>query len=141
MIDKLLKSLQQAGDLIKEQASNIGDSAIEKTYQLFEQWAYVFPTLDQYGLKMQSFAISIAISPAMEVHLLGNAADFTPDKLKAIQEETKDKTLVNSVLRTIQTTYDLHQKTEAELFEPIHVKITVRISPEIKVILGDPMLI
>ncbi len=141
MIDKFKKGIQQAGDLLKEQASNLGDSAVEKTYNVFEQWAYVFPTLDEYGLKMQSFAISVSISPAMEVYLLGVAADFTPDKLEPIKEACKDRKLVTSVLKTIQTTYELHQKTEATLFEPIHVKITVKISPEIKVILGDAIMI
>ena len=141
MIDKLKKGLQQASDLIKEQASNLGDSALEKTYNLFEQWAYIFPTLDELGLKMQSFSISVSISPAMEVHLLGKAADFVPEKLELIKEEYKDRTLLSSVFKTIQTTYELHDKTEADLFEPIHLKITVKISPEVKVILGDPMLI
>ena len=141
MLDKFKKGIQQAGDLIREQASNLGDSALEKTYSLFEQWAYVFPTLDDCGLKMQSFSISVSISPAMEVHLLGKAADFTPEKLQPIQEANKDRTLVTSVLKTIQTTYELHQKTEATLFEPIHLKITVKLSPEIKVILGDPALL
>ncbi|MEM9823982.1 MAG: hypothetical protein AAF985_23050 [Bacteroidota bacterium] len=138
MIDKLKKGLQQAGDLIKEQAANLGDSALEKTNSLFEQWAYIFPTLDELGLKMQSFSVGVSISPTMEVHLTGRAIDFTPDKLEPIQEKYQDSTILTSVFKTIQTTYELHQKTEAELFEPIHLKITVKISPEIKVILGDP---
>ena len=141
MIDKLKKGLQQAGDLIKEQASNLGDSALEKTYDLFEQWAYVFPTLDELGLKMQSFSVGVSISPTMEVFLSGNAADFTPDKLKPLQEQHKESTILTSVFKTIQTTFELHQKTEAELFEPIHLKITVKISPEIKVILGNPEML
>lgn len=141
MIDKLKKGLQQAGDLIKEQASNLGDSALEKTYDLFEQWAYIFPTLDALGLKMQSFSVGVSISPTMEVFLSGNAADFTPDKLKPLQEEHKESTILTSVFKTMQTTYELHQKTEAELFEPIHLKITVKISPEIKVILGNPEML
>jgi len=125
MIDKVKKTFQQAGDLIKEQASNLGEGAKEKSYQLFEQWAQVFPKLDALGLKMECFSITVTLNPAMEVHLKGLTADFTPDKLAEMMEVSKDSTLVTSVLKAIKTTYDLHQKTEAE-------------SPEIKVYLGKP---
>lgn len=138
MIDKVKKTIQQAGDLLKEQANNLGEGAKEKSYQLFEQWAQVFPKLDAYGLKMQCFSITVTLNPAMEVHLEGLTADFMPDKLAVMIEESKDSALVSSVLKAIKTTYDLHQKTEAELFEPLHIRITVSFPPEIKVYLGKP---
>jgi len=139
MIDKVKKTLQQAGDILKEQASNIGDSAMEKTMSLFEQWAVVFPKLEEHGLKMTSFAVSAAISPAMEAELAGHSSDFSAQRVKELLEEHKESTIMTSILKTMQTTLDLHSKTQAEVFEPIYVKITVKIPPEIKIVLGEPM--
>lgn len=140
MIDKFKKTMQQAGDLLKEQAGNLGEGAKEKSYQLFEQWARVFPQLKAYGLDMTSFAISVTLNPSMEVHLKGKAADFVPEKLRVMQEECDSSALLSSVFKAIQTTYQLHEKTEAELFESIFVKIIVTIPPEIKVYLGQPII-
>ena len=53
MIDKFKKTLQQASEIIKEQANTLSDSALEKTYKLFDQWAAVFPQLQENGLIMQ----------------------------------------------------------------------------------------
>ncbi|MEL6865966.1 MAG: hypothetical protein AAFP19_16185 [Bacteroidota bacterium] len=141
MINKLKKTIQQAGETIREQASSIGESALDRTYDLFEKWAEIFPRLEAYGLEIQSFGISAALSPSMEVVLTGPSADFTIDRVNEILEECKDSTILSSVFRTIKTTRDIHEKAKAPLFEDMHVKITVKIPPEIKVILGEPSLL
>ena len=72
MIDKIKKALQDATEMVKEQTSSLSEGAKEKTYQLIEEWLQIFPKLEIYGLEVTSFGLSVAISPALEVELVGD---------------------------------------------------------------------
>ncbi len=138
MLDKLKRSIQQAGDIIKEQAFRLGDSAKEKGYHLIEEWIGILPILESYGLEMDSFGTSISINPALEVELKGDHKDFTYDKLQKILDENKANTPLAMVIKTIRTTYKFHESTNCVMDEPLIVKIKVRLSPEISVFIGKP---
>ncbi len=140
MIDKLMRSLQEAGDMLRDQASSFKEGAKDKGYQIIEDWLQIFPKLEIYGLEITSFALSVAISPALEVELRGKNANFTQERLQQILDENKGSTAISSVFSTIKTTYSFHRKTYASLRDPLIVKIRIRISPEIKVIIGMPAM-
>ena len=44
------------------------------------------------------------------------------------------------VLSTIRTAYRLHKRTGAKLNDPLILKIIVKVPPEVKVVLGQPVL-
>jgi hypothetical protein len=140
MIDKVQKALQEASLYLKEQAESLSGSAREKAYQLIDDWLAVFPKLENYGLRMNSCALSAAISPALEVELLGDHHQFPPERLDEIVQEVKSDTALLSVFTTIRTTYNIHRKINPILNEPLIVKVKVRLSPEIKVYVGEPMI-
>ena len=139
MIDKIKKTLQDAGDIIKEQAASLGEGAKERSNQLIEDWLKIFPKLEIYGLEITSFALSVTLSPALEVELIGKHEDFTQERLQTIISENKNAALL-SVFNTIKTTYNLHRRTYALVKDPLIVKIKIRISPEIKVYIGQPLI-
>ncbi len=140
MLDKFMKALQDASESIREQAANLGEGAREKTYQLIEEWLQVFPKLEVYGLEITSFALSVAISPALEVELKGEHAKFTKERLDEIVNETRKNAALASVFTTIRTAYNLHRRTYANLSDPLIVKIRIRLSPEIRVYIGKPVI-
>jgi len=140
MIDKLMRSLQGAGDMLREQANSFKEGAKDKGYQIIEDWLQIFPKLQSYGLEITSFALSAAISPSLEVELRGKNADFSQERLQQILGEVKTSTALTSVFNTIKTAYALHRRTQATLRDPLMVKIRIRISPEIKVVLGMPSM-
>ncbi len=140
MIDKIKKALQEATDLIKVQANSLGEGAKEKSYQLIEEWLKIFPQLEIHGLEITSFALSVVISPALEVELKGDHENFTQERLEQILAENRGKTALLSVFNTIKTTYSLHRRIYATLQEPLIVKIKIRLSPEIKVYIGKPLI-
>lgn len=140
MIDKIVKGLQDAGESIKEQANMLGSGAKEKTYAVIEDWLQVFPQLEIYGLKVESFAMGVAISPSLEVDLKGSHADFSPQRLEQLLDKKDNSAALRTVLTTIKTTYSLHRRTYADLQEPLIVKVRVRISPEVKVFIGEPLI-
>ncbi|HKK75236.1 MAG TPA: hypothetical protein VJ953_09200 [Saprospiraceae bacterium] len=140
MIDKVQKALQEASLYLKEQAGSFSGTARDKAYQLIDDWLAVFPKLENYGLRMNSCALSAAISPALEVEMLGDHQQFPPERLDEIIQEIKTDTALLSVFKTIRTTYNIHRKINPILNEPLIVKIKVRLSPEIKVYVGEPLI-
>ena len=140
MIDKIVKTLQDAGETIREQAGNLGSGAKEKTYSLIDDWLKVFPQLEIYGLKVESFALGVAISPSLEVDLKGSHKDFTAERIDEILASPDSTGALRTVMSTIKTTYNLHRRIYADLQEPLIVKIRVRISPEVKVFIGEPLI-
>ncbi len=140
MIDKIQKAFYEATETIRIQASALGEGAKEKTYKLIEEWLKVFPKLEIYGLEITSFAMSVALSPALEVELKGQHEQFSQERLTKILAENKNNTAVYSVFNTIKMTYGLHRKTYGNLNDPLIVKVKIRLSPEIKVYIGRPLI-
>ncbi|WP_020539454.1 hypothetical protein [Lewinella cohaerens] len=140
MIDKIVKTLQDASGTIREQANNLGTGAKEKTYSLIEDWLQVFPQLEIYGLKVESFALGVALSPSLEVDLKGAHADFSTERLEELLAKEGNSAALRTVLSTIKTTYSLHRRIYADIQEPLIVKIRVKISPEVKVFIGEPLI-
>lgn len=140
MLDKIQRALQEATEAIKTQATNIGDSAKEKTYRLIEEWLKIFPKLEIYGLTITSFSLGVALSPSLEVELKGDHEKFSVERIDEILDENKGSAAMYSVFNTIKMTYNLHRQTYANLEEPLIVKIRIRLSPEIKVYIGKPII-
>jgi hypothetical protein len=141
MIDKVLKTLQEAGGVIKEQAVGLSSGAKEKTYAIIEDWLQIFPRLETYGLKVESFALGVALSPSVEVDLKGKHEDFTAEKMALINAEAeKGDAAFKMVISTIKTTYNLHKRISNELPDPLIVKIKIKLSPEVKVFIGEPLI-
>jgi hypothetical protein len=140
MIDKLLKTLQDAGDTLRDQANNLGTGAKDKAYAVIEDWLKIFPQLKAYGLHVESFALGVALSPSLEVDMKGTHADFSIAKLDEILACDDSNTALRSVISTIRTTYALHRKINADLREPLIVKIRIKLSPEVKVFIGEPLI-
>lgn len=141
MIDKLKDTLKQATELVREQATTIGDSAKERGFQVIEDWLQIFPKLEAYGFSVTSFGLSIAISPSLEAELQSTHDLFSMDRLNEIIEENKGNTALTSVFTTIKTTYNLHSRISSELRDPLILKIKVKLTPEINVYLGEPLIL
>lgn len=140
MIDKLKKALHDASETIKEQTSSISEGAKERTFKLIEEWLQIFPKLEIYGLTMSSFSLSVGLSPALDAELIGQHDKFKEERLQQIIDDNKGSTALVSVFSTIKTAYYFHQKTYAAKQDPLIVKISIRLSPEIKVIIGQPIV-
>ncbi len=140
MIDQLLERLQQLSDVVADQANNFGESTKEKGYQLIEDWITVFPKLEANGLLITSFGMGMGLSPSLEVEMRGKMADFSKEKIDTILAENKLNRPINTVFKAIQTTIDLHDKIGATCPDPLIVKVKVQIPPEVRVILGTPIV-
>ncbi|MDC3210509.1 hypothetical protein OAU10_03335 [Saprospiraceae bacterium] len=151
MIDKLKETLNQASEILKEQTANIGDAikegsssisdaAKEKSQKLIDDWLKVFRRLEEFGFKITSFGLGVAISPSLEVELEGSAKQFPLERIKELIEENKESNSLTSVLKTIKMTYETHSKISSQQYDVVLVKVLVKLTPEIKVLLGEPKL-
>ena len=126
---------------VKEKAHNVTEAIKDKTFGLVEDWLKIFPNLENYGLIITSFGISMSISPVLEVELRGEAEDYSIEKLDEILEEIKGNNALTTVFKTIKLTYEWHRKTGGDCyFDKIYIKLTVGISPQVMVYLGEPKL-
>ncbi|MCB0595643.1 MAG: hypothetical protein KDD28_16230, partial [Phaeodactylibacter sp.] len=91
-------------------------------------------------LEITSLSLSVALSPALEVELVGKHEKFSRERLDEIVYEVRKSPALTSVFTTVRTTYNLHRRTYANLSDPLVVKIRIRLSPEIKVYIGKPVI-
>jgi len=140
MFSKIRQTLQDATELLREQAGTIGAGARDKSYQIIEDWMQIFPQLEGYGFEITSFSLSVALSPALEVEMTGKHEDFSEERIAEILKENSRNGALLSVFNTIKTTYNLQKRTHTPIKEPLILKIRIRLSPEIKVYLGEPLI-
>lgn len=136
MIDKIKQTIKDMSDAIQEQASSLGENAKEKGYQIIEEWLQIFPKLEVYKLNMTSFSLGVAISPSLDVEMIGRHEDFTKERLQQIIAEVRTNAALSLVFNTINTTYALHRRTYATLKEPLIVRIRIKLAPEVRVTIG-----
>lgn len=152
MLKNILKTLQETGDLVLDKAAEINDAAKEKLNEakeqtkdkilsIIEEWVELLPKLMSLGFEMTSFGISMSFNPCMLAELKGNTADFTEERLIALIEEYKDEKSLKFFLNVMKTTVQLHRKTNAGMKDEMIVRLEVKLSPEIKVFIGQPYLL
>ena len=120
--------------------NNLTEGAKEKTLSLIEDWLQIFPQLAEYGLQITSFSISIALSPSLNVELLGRHGDWSDAAIAQRLKTHKGEKAITMVLSTIRTAYRLQRQTKAGLKDPLILKIIVKVPPEVRVVLGQPIL-
>ncbi len=137
MIDQILRSLQEAAQGL---GSAVGTNTKERTMQLIEDWLKIFPKLEIYGLRITSFGLSLALSPGLDVELVGNHDDWSRERIDQLLEENKRQPAMITVLTAIKTAYNLHRRIYATQYDPLIIKVRIRLSPEVKVVIGKPVL-
>jgi len=151
MLKNILKTLQETGDIVVEKASELNDAAKEKFQEakeqtrdkvlsIIEEWVELLPKLMALGFEMTSFGISMSLSPCMLAELKGKTDDFSEERIKELLEIHKDDKSLKLFLNVIKTTFVLHKKTNAGMKDDLIVRVEVKLSPEIKVFIGQPQL-
>ncbi len=151
MLKNILKSLQETSDIVIEKASELNDAAKEKFHEakeqtkdkvlsIIEEWVELLPKLMALGLEMTSFGISMSLSPCMLAELKGKTDDFNEERITELLEIHKEDKSIRLFLNVIKTTFVLHKKTNAGMKDDLIVRVEVKLSPEIKVFIGQPQL-
>ncbi len=140
MFDKFFQTISTAGETIKEQAASLSETAKEKWLQLIESWISTIPKLEAYGFKTKYFSMSMSLNPTLEIELESTHQTFPIGRIDAILAENAAGSPVSLVFTAIKTTLKLYEKARIERANPLRVKISIRLSPEIKVSFGTASL-
>ncbi|MBI1223870.1 MAG: hypothetical protein GC192_01420 [Bacteroidetes bacterium] len=141
MFEKIKQTISTAGETIKEQASALSEAAKEKGYQIIDTWISTLPKLEAYGFKTNYFSLAVSINPTLEVEMQSDYSAFPIGRVEAILAENKGSSSpVNIVFTALKTTLVLHEKARIEAVNPLTVRISVRISPEVRISLGNPII-
>ncbi len=140
MFDKIKQTINLAGETLKEQAVSLGEAAKEKGYQIIDSWISTLPKLEAYGFKTTYFAVSISLNPTLEIEMQSRSEAFPIGRVEAILAENPGNSPVNLVFTALKTTILLHEKARIESIDPLTLKIKVRLSPEVRVSFGKPIL-
>lgn len=135
-LNNLFETAKNAGSMLREKATEVGQGAVDSTIAAIEKWLEEFPRIEAYGLKVSGFSFIMRISPSLEVELKGKHADFGPERLDAILAENKTTSLTGMLFTAIRTAYRLHGKIAQAPQDPLIVKIRLSLSPEISVFIG-----
>lgn len=137
MLSEILDGARRA---VSGFADTVGEGTREKTNKIIEDWLTIFPVLEGYGLKVTSFSMTLGLSPSLNVELVGDHQNWQEDRIAERADQHKGEAALNLVFTAIRTAYRLHQRTKAELRDPLIIKIIVGLSPEVRVVLGEPVL-
>jgi hypothetical protein len=119
----------------------MGEAAKEKGFQIIESWISTLPKLEAYGFKTNYFSLAVSINPTLVVELQSDHTAFPMGRVEAILAENKGgNSPVNLVFTALKTTLLLHEKARIEAKNPLTVRISVRISPEVRVAFGNPII-
>lgn len=140
MFEKFKQGINLAGETLKEQAVSLGEAAKEKGFQIIDQWISILPKLEAYGFKTTYFSLSMSLNPTLDIEVRSSPETFPTGRIEAILNENKGNTPINLVFTAVKTTLQLREKARIEALDPLTVKIKVRLSPEIKVSLGNPIM-
>jgi 16S rRNA C967 or C1407 C5-methylase (RsmB/RsmF family) len=87
---------------------------------------------------LYSFSFGASLNPSIDAEFKGKCIDFPIEKWEefiSLNEKNKSLTLV---FNTIKSTFKMYQKIKTELPEEFYLRIRIRLSPEIRVFLGEP---
>ena len=71
---------------------------------------------------------------------LQSHAQFSRERVQQILDENAKNPTISMVFTAIKTAYSFHRRIYANQKEPLIVKIKVKITPEVKVYIGAPLV-
>ena len=138
MVDKILNLLDDAKNNIKNQAENISASAKNQYEKMVEDWIKIIPQIEESGLQLYSFSFSASLNPSIDAEFRGKCVDFPLEKweeLISLNEKNKSLALVYN---TLKSTFKMYHKIKQEMPEDFYLRLRIKLSPEIRVYIGDP---
>ena len=138
MVDKILNLLDDAKNNIKNQAENISASAKNQYEKMIEDWIKIIPQIEESGLQLYSFSFSASLNPSIDAEFRGKCVDFPLEKweeLISLNEKNKSLALVYN---TLKSTFKMYHKIKQEMPEDFYLRLRIKLSPEIRVYIGEP---
>jgi 16S rRNA C967 or C1407 C5-methylase (RsmB/RsmF family) len=138
MVDKILNLLDDAKNNIKNQAENISASAKNQYEKMVEDWIKIIPQIEESGLHLYSFSFSASLNPSIDAELRGKCVDFPLEKWEELISLNEKNKSLSLVYNTLKSTFKMYHKIKPEMPEDFYLRLRIKLSPEIRVYIGEP---
>lgn len=138
LFSKLKDLIDQTRSAVGQQANNIGQAARQKSEALIDEWIGVLPKLQAMGFQMQYFSLEASINPTLVVEMHADYQQFPMERIQTMAEQWRDSTPMYLIFSTMKTTLALYQRTNLRLINPLVLRISLKLAPEIQVSFGKP---
>jgi 16S rRNA C967 or C1407 C5-methylase (RsmB/RsmF family) len=138
MVDKILNLLDDAKNNIKNQAENISASAKNQYEKMVEDWIKIIPQIEESGLQLYSFSFSASLNPSIDAELRGKCVDFPLEKWEELISLNEKNKSLSLVYNTLKSTFKMYYKIKPEMPEDFYLRLRIKLSPEIRVYIGEP---
>lgn len=138
MVDKILNLLDDAKNNIKNQAENISASAKNQYEKMVEDWIQIIPQIEESGLQLYSFSFSASLNPSIDAEFRGKCVDFPLEKWEELISLNEKNKSLGLVYNTLKSTFKMYYKIKPEMPEDFYLRLRIKLSPEIRVYIGEP---
>jgi 16S rRNA C967 or C1407 C5-methylase (RsmB/RsmF family) len=138
MVDKILNLLDDAKNNIKNQAENISASAKNQYEKMVEDWIKIIPQIEESGLQLYSFSFSASLNPSIDAEFRGKCVDFPLEKWEELISLNEKNKSLSLVYNTLKSTIKMYHKIKPEMPEDFYLRLRIKLSPEIRVYIGEP---
>ncbi|GIV31363.1 MAG: hypothetical protein KatS3mg029_0714 [Saprospiraceae bacterium] len=138
LFSKLKDLFDQTRSTVGQQATNLGQAARQKSEALIDEWISVLPKLQAMGFQIQYFALEASINPTLVIEMQADYQQFPMERIQSMSEQWRESTPMYLIFSTMKTTLSLYQRTNMRLVNPLVVRISLKLVPEIQVSFGKP---
>lgn len=141
LLPNLSQELSTRGAGILSRLASLKNFGLRSGNRLINSWLEILPVLERAGFEIKCFVMGYSINPSLEVELVGRRQEFTDERLKELLDASTPNAMLTSVWHAVRTTLNVYRKTDSTPQDELVVIIKVKLSPEIKVYVGQPVIL
>jgi 16S rRNA C967 or C1407 C5-methylase (RsmB/RsmF family) len=98
----------------------------------------IIPQIEESGLQLYSFSFSASLNPSIDAELRGKCVDFPLEKWEELISLNEKNKSLSLVYNTLKSTFKMYHKIKPEMPEDFYLRLRIKLSPEIRVYIGEP---
>lgn len=125
------EKLQEVQANIAEKINDASEVGMEKLQELMAEVDEISPILRELGYTLESLQVSVGLIPNVSIDIGGMTKTMPEETYQKVLEEHKDRKILISVVKTLQTVSALQQKVHFMGMRSDMVTITLGLPPKV----------
>jgi len=131
VLERMKLKAKEVQDSVKDKISEVSEAGQEKIKEMIDGVNEILPAIRELGYSVEGINISIGLIPDITIEVGGLSKTIQDAKYQQILEEHKDRKLLISVIKTLQTTSSMQQKIGFMQMHSDNASITLGLPPKI----------
>jgi hypothetical protein len=120
-------------------AQELTGTATAAAGSLMDEFNETVPTLRSLGFSVQDLRVGMGFVPEIAAKLIASIDDVEISKVHELADKHKDKKLLSTVLKAVETALNIRQQLGGLKFHGIEVDVTLGLPPHIGVGFINPV--